>query len=46
MIANPSVPAYRYGLSWADQLGGGVEFSATEALNWPEPSHSFNRPHP
>lgn len=23
MIANPNVPAYRYGLSWVDQLGRG-----------------------
>lgn len=26
MIANPSVPAYRYGLNWADQLGEGWDF--------------------
>lgn len=41
MIANPGVPAYRYGLSWADQLGRGWDIPATEALNWSKLPHSL-----
>ena len=36
MIANPSVPAYRYGLRWGGQLGRGWDFPTTEALSWPK----------